>query len=179
MFPVLFGFDYSVDYDAMLMWCVTTGNDSIGKQIVYERNKKLQALKLQPLYFSYDEYGLLAKIIQCEAGSNWLPIEWKMAVGDVVLNRVLSPEFPNTIHEVVFQPGQYPYVNGRSFLATIPSDDSASAALRVLSGEHIIDDRSVVFQANVSQGGGVYCIMHDDLLGNTYFCYSSHRDVYN
>ena len=42
-----------------------------------------------------------------EAGSAWLSMEWKMAVGEVLLNRVASPEFPDTLAGCAFQPGQY------------------------------------------------------------------------
>jgi hypothetical protein len=34
----------------------------------------------------------------------------------------------------------------------------------------------VVFQANFPQGSGIYEIIHDNLLGNTYLCYSNNRE---
>ena len=56
----------------------------------------------------YDDLRLLAKIIACECGPHWE--DWGIiAIGEVVLNRVASPEFPDTIREVLYQtdPIQY------------------------------------------------------------------------
>lgn len=60
---------------------------------------------------SYDR-ELLAKLVHAEAGGE--PMSGKIAVVDVVLNRVDSPEFPNNVHDVIYQPGQFtPVQNGR------------------------------------------------------------------
>lgn len=47
-----------------------------------------------------DKY-LLAKIVMCEAGNQ--DIQTKMLVALVILNRVESPIFPDSIQEVIFQ----------------------------------------------------------------------------
>ncbi len=47
----------------------------------------------------------LAALIHCEAGSE--PIEGQIAVGAVVMNRVKSDRYPNDIHSVIYQPGQF------------------------------------------------------------------------
>lgn len=58
------------------------------------------------------EAYLLAAIIQCEAWGE--PYEGKLAVGSVVLNRVKSSRFPNTITGVIYQRGQFaPVASGR------------------------------------------------------------------
>lgn len=49
---------------------------------------------------TYDKY-LLAKIVQCEAGNQGK--DAKVAVATVILNRVLSQDFPNTVEEVIFE----------------------------------------------------------------------------
>lgn len=48
---------------------------------------------------------LLAALIQCEAGDE--PYEGQVAVGAVVMNRVKSPAYPNTIRDVIFASGQF------------------------------------------------------------------------
>lgn len=48
---------------------------------------------------------LLAALIQCEAGSD--VYEGQVAVGAVVMNRVKSPVYPNTIRDVIFASGQF------------------------------------------------------------------------
>lgn len=51
------------------------------------------------------EVKLLAALIQCEAGGECY--EGQLAVGAVVMNRVADPRFPETIVEVIYQPGQF------------------------------------------------------------------------
>lgn len=47
------------------------------------------------------ELELLAQLVEAEAGNQ--PFEGKCLVVDVILNRVESPDFPDTIEEVIFQ----------------------------------------------------------------------------
>lgn len=62
-----------------------------------------------------DRY-LLANLIYCEAGAE--PYEGKVAVGSVVINRVLSSKFPNTVVGVIYAPKQFsPAASGRLALA--------------------------------------------------------------
>lgn len=52
-----------------------------------------------------EQKELLASIIFCEAGNQ--PYEGQVAVGAVVMNRVQSEAFPDTIEEVIYQSGQF------------------------------------------------------------------------
>ena len=64
-----------------------------------------------PTSASVDETTLLAAIIQCEAGNE--PYEGQVAVGAVVLNRMRSSRWPNSISGVIYQRGQFgPVRNG-------------------------------------------------------------------
>ena len=128
----------------------------------------------------FDELFLLSKIITAEAGSYWLPWEWKLSVGEVVLNRVASPEFPDTVEEVIYQenPLQYYSRNDRYFRNLLPYETSVKAAWDLLNGERVLCDPSVVFQANYTQGSGIAVHYYDRLLGSTYFCYSSRPWLY-
>lgn len=127
--------------------------------------------------YSDEDVYLVAKIMTAEAGSDWLSDEWKMSVGNVLLNRVESPEFPNTVAECIYQQGQYYSRGSRYFANLVPSQRCVDLAYRLCSGERVLP-ANVVFQANFSQGGGCYKKFHDDLLGNTYFCYSNHPELY-
>lgn len=51
------------------------------------------------------DVALLARLISAEARGE--PYAGQVAVGAVVLNRVEHPSFPNTISEVIFQPGAF------------------------------------------------------------------------
>ena len=55
---------------------------------------------------------LLAALIQCEAGGE--SYEGQVAVGAVVMNRVRSAAYPNSIHGVIYASGQFtPAMNGK------------------------------------------------------------------
>ena len=101
-----------------------------------------------------------------------------MCVGEVVLNRVASPEFPNTIPEVVYQPGQYYGSNSRYFEELRPDARCVGLAKRLLEGERALDDSSVVFQPNFQQGSGVHTALYDKYLGWTYFRYSRNLELH-
>lgn len=60
---------------------------------------------------SGNEVQLLGALIQIEAGSE--PYEGQLAVGAVVMNRVRSGGYPNTIADVIYAPGQFPYASAR------------------------------------------------------------------
>ena len=54
---------------------------------------------------SADDSVLLAALIQCEAGDE--PYEGQVAVGAVVMNRVKSAAYPNTVKDVIYASGQF------------------------------------------------------------------------
>lgn len=60
----------------------------------------------QATSLSSDDLSLLAAMIQCEAGNE--SFEGKVAVGNVILNRVNSGSYPSSVYGVVTAPGQFP-----------------------------------------------------------------------
>ncbi|MGG1219371.1 cell wall hydrolase [Priestia endophytica] len=61
---------------------------------------------------SVNEKDLLARLVRAEAESE--PYSGKVAVATVVLNRVANDSFPDTIHDVIYQQGQFsPVSNGQ------------------------------------------------------------------
>lgn len=91
---------------------------------------------------SWDDQTLLAALIYCEAGNQ--PYEGQVAVGAVVMNRVRSGAYPNTISEVIYQPGQFgPAMTGwlDSVLASGGYTDTAmQAAADALAGSNPVGD---------------------------------------
>lgn len=84
---------------------------------------------------SSSDLAMLAAIIQCEAGGE--SYEGKLAVGSVVMNRVRSSHFPNTVAGVIYQGGQFsPVASGRfaSVLAAGANQSCTQAAGEVLGG---------------------------------------------
>ena len=82
-----------------------------------------------------DRY-LLANLIYCEAGGE--PYDGKVAVGAVVINRMLSSRFPDTVVGVIYQSGQFsPVASGRLQLALAANKATEScyrAADEAMSG---------------------------------------------
>ena len=125
---------------------------------------------------SFAELWLLSRVIDAMAGSDWLTDDFRMCVGEVVLNRVASPEFPDTLYDVVYQKGQYAVVNTARFASLVPRRECVEVALRLLLGErHMVP--AVVYQADCVQGE-LFTMFSDRQLGSTYFCLSRHLELY-
>lgn len=90
-----------------------------------------------------DTKKLLAALIHCEAGGE--PYEGQVAVGAVVMNRVNSNDFPDTISEVIYQPGQFtPVTSGkvdRVYNSGNIYESCIEAAEEALSGVSNVGDR--------------------------------------
>lgn len=86
--------------------------------------------------FEEGDRRLLANLIYCEAGGE--PYAGKLAVGAVVINRVLSSRYPNTVVGVIYQNKQFsPVASGRLALALSQEKATAScyqAADEAMSG---------------------------------------------
>lgn len=97
------------------------------------------ALESGQTYYDNDSVYWLARIIHAESqGESLLG---KVAVGSVVLNRVKSPDFPNTIYSVIFDKKNgvqfTPTANGAIYCT--PSEESIMAAKLCLDGATISD----------------------------------------
>lgn len=55
-----------------------------------------------------EEYIMLCNVVGHEYGANWISEYDKALVVEVIMNRVNSSKFPNTIYEVLMQKGQFP-----------------------------------------------------------------------
>ena len=53
------------------------------------------------------EYIMLCNVVGHEYGADWVPVEEKALVAEVIMNRVNSPAFPNTVYAVLTQKGQF------------------------------------------------------------------------
>lgn len=89
----------------------------------------------------------------------------QLIYGSVVLNRVGSKRFPNTIKEVCLQKGQYSCFGSDGNAYRTPTETTKEAALYLLENGSQIPP-NVVFQARFKQGDGVW----KEIQGE-YFCY--------
>jgi len=93
---------------------------------------------------AYDSY-LLAKIAMAEAEGE--SVKGKALVILVVLNRVRSDDFPDTISEVIYQDNQFtPVTNGR-FAAVEPNAACWTAVESVLAAQYDYSEGALYFES--------------------------------
>lgn len=93
----------------------------------------LDGIKYYPagVKLSTQEVEWLAQMIHAEARGE--PYIGQVAVGAVIINRVLSPQFPKTLRGVLFQRNAFqPVQNGSFYMAA--NDSARKAALEALDG---------------------------------------------
>ena len=103
----------------------------------------------------------MACLVYAEAGNQ--SYEGKLAVANVVLNRVKSKKYPNTIKDVIYQPGQFTVAKSGSLAKQLEKYESYStesqlltikAAKAALSGANNIGNRLYfhAYKSAVSKG---------------------------
>ena len=103
---------------------------------------------------AYDAAELywLSRIIYAESGAE--SMTGQIAVGNVILNRMESSRFPNTVEGVIFDRKDAvqfePVSNGQIYKT--PSAQSVEAARRVLDGENVIGSALYFYAPALSQG---------------------------
>ena len=100
-------------------------NSKTGETVeVFNQNDKI-------IYLTKDDLDLMAKIVYAESKGE--PYEGKVAVASVILNRVLSPGFPNSIKEVILQPQAFScVVNGE--INVVPTQECYDAVYDAIEG---------------------------------------------
>lgn len=84
-----------------------------------------QVISNEAVSASTDDFTLLASIIYCEAGGE--NYETQLATAAVIMNRVRSGAFPNSVREVIYQNGQFgPVKSGK--LARVIAQGKATAS---------------------------------------------------
>lgn len=96
----------------------------------------------------------LEHVINAEAGGESL--ETQIAVGDVILHRLDSGQYGNTVHDVVFQvtSGHYQFtsvMNG--YIYTSPNASSIQAAIDVMNGQDVVPGAFVFYNPAQTPAG--------------------------
>ena len=106
-------------------------------------------------FYREDEVLWLSRIIQAESGGE--PLIGQIAVGNVIMNRVKSPLYPNTIWGVIFDKRygvQFsPISNGTIY--NTPSYNATLAAKIILEGTRLSDDVLFFLNPIYSQSGWI------------------------
>lgn len=120
---------------------VTEAGESVAAKEVFAAAEEAANVGERAEY-SDSTLKLLASIIFCEAGNQ--PYEGQVAVGAVVMNRVRSDAFPDTVREVIYQKGQFTPA-GTGWLDRVVAsegytDSALQAAKDALAGANPIGD---------------------------------------
>ena len=100
-------------------------------------------------YYDPDTLYWLSRVISAESQGE--PLTGQLAVGNVVLNRLASPDFPDDLYSVIFQKGQFePVENGTIYLE--PYHLSVTAAKLCLEGVQVIGPCLYFFAPALSPG---------------------------
>ena len=107
---------------------------------LYKNNLEVnEKYKFIPNY-TEEDYRLLSKIVQVESSDG--SMDMKLAIANVVLNRVKSNLFPNSVSDVIYQIDiyvQFPPAHRESFKTVKPTINSKIAAKNALEGLNNID----------------------------------------
>lgn len=115
--------------------------------------------------YSDDDVWYLSRVIQAESG--YCQREMMEGVGSVVLNRVADDRFPDSIPEVIQQPGQYSTLSWLS--SQTPTEEVMEVTIDLLENGSKFPPE-VVWQANFPQGSGTYQTLSTSY-STMYFCY--------
>ena len=134
--------------------------------VVEEEKEDVTATEeIEYLGYTESDYELLAKLIYRETGGQGM--ECMIACGSVILNRVNSPHYPDTLQEVIFQSGQYSVTFDReSFDNTVPSEDAYFVTELVLTCGSQIPSNVMYQGQNSDIGSGVW-----DIINGEVYCY--------
>ena len=115
-----------------------------------------------------DDLYWLSRIIHAEAKGE--SVEGRIAVGNVILNRMESDEFPDTLKGVIFQKNQFSPVSNGSIYHE-PTEETLKLAQRVLDGERVVPADVLFFYnpAVVSRDSWVWSREIVDSIGNHNF----------
>lgn len=165
------------DYLAMMLRAATRGDLEAGRLAEEARNESLAAQGSGERRISFDELLLLARYLELRAGNERYDDEMRFFTGEIVLNRVASPEFPDTLAAVLAEEGEFPETQNESFSSLRPSLSCAQIALELLQGRRMLDARAV-YQCEGRPRGEVCATFCDRWYRTTYFCLSEHPELY-
>lgn len=141
--------------------------DSLRMAGLSEDDPAIKALSAE-WWADQEALDIVARVVMGEAGG--CPWEHQVAVAAVVVNRVNSPYFADTVRDVVASPGQYTTLYLSGFDRTTRT--CYEAAKVALDGTDEVPD-DVIWQAEFPQGTEIWWISKVDtgwFASTTYFC---------
>jgi len=113
-----------------------------------------------------DDRKLLAQLVHAEAKGE--PFEGKVKVAKVILNRVKSPNFPDSIKEVIMQPGQFTPVQTGAIHNT-PVDSDYQAVDKAVSTMNEDDGSLYFYNPDIAKSTWLQSKPTTEVIGNHVF----------
>lgn len=115
---------------------LTVNYDSEAQVILLDHQAGANAyLTCGAWFYNNDTLYWLSRIINAEGGNQ--PLEGQLAVGNVIMNRLADPRFPDTIYDVLFQKNQFTPASTGSIMNE-PNASSTIAAKLVMDGAQVV-----------------------------------------
>ncbi|MFC4354558.1 spore cortex-lytic enzyme [Chryseomicrobium palamuruense] len=141
-----------------------------GGQPLEEQVKKTyrqpSTAQLPPGYTEH-ELKLLASAVYGEARGE--PYEGQVAVAAVILNRIESPQFPNTVSEVIFQPRAFTAVDDGQIWLT-PNDRAREAVIDAINGWDPTENALYYFNPVTATSKWIWTRPQIKTIGRHIFC---------
>lgn len=114
--------------------------EEVKQSVAKAKETKIGKTSRTPVTVSDDEIYLIATVVSSEA--LYESYEGKLAVANVVVNRLVSGIWGNTVYDVVYAPGQFSGANSDRLkkYAKLMNEDCKKAAVEALAGVNNIDD---------------------------------------
>ena len=122
-------------FDAQLGWDSTAGIVTV--------TRGSGGIASGEAYYDETELFWLSRVIYAESGNQ--PLKGKMAVGNVVMNRVASPIYPNTVEDVLAQKNQFTTYKSGALANRTPNEGSVIAAKLVLDGGVVAETAGALY----------------------------------
>ncbi|MBD8025241.1 spore cortex-lytic enzyme [Ureibacillus sp. Re31] len=121
-----------------------------------------------PTKYTERDLQLMANAVYGEARGE--PYEGQVAVAAVILNRLESPDFPNTISEIIFQPGAFTAVaDGQIWLT--PNERAREAVLDAMNGWDPTENALYYFNPETATSAWIWSRPQIKKIGEHIFCY--------
>jgi len=141
------------------------GGQSLENQV--QQGTKTSQVQL-PGKYSEQDLQLMANAVYGEARGE--PYEGQVAVAAVILNRLESPDFPNSISGIIFQPRAFTAVaDGQIWLE--PNERAKQAVLDAMNGWDPSENALYYFNPATATSGWIWSRPQIKQIGDHIFCY--------
>lgn len=139
-----------------------------GKKFTYYGGAETSAQSVNtPTGFSQNDIQLMANAVYGEARGE--PYEGQVAVAAVILNRVASETFPNTVSGVIFEPGAFTAVaDGQIWLT--PNEKAKKAVLDAINGWDPTGEALYYFNPDTATSAWIWTRPQIKKIGKHIYC---------